>query len=323
MRPTLVFTGGSLDRASARRTDSAWLAARRSDGMARVVPVWRNLSLVIEAEGTARPVLAEGDAAVTLLATAATVVFLGLDGQGHAVFAAVLADTADGMALGGALAPAASFADLSKLAPRLGAADGALLAYARALAHWHGRHRHCGVCGAATVSDEGGHVRRCSEAACGATWFPHTDPVVIMLVTHGDRCLLARQAKWLPGLYSTLAGFVEPGEALEDAVIREIREETGAAVTAVRYVASQPWPFPQSLMLAFRAEAETAEEPAFDRGELEDARWFTAREIPELRARGIRLPYRGTIARALIEDWLAEVSPGEAPALVSDAAAGR
>ncbi|MCU0838366.1 MAG: NAD(+) diphosphatase [Rhodospirillales bacterium] len=304
MTPVLVLTGGTTDRAAHYRSDTAWIAARLADGESGVLPVWRDLSLVDE-DGGASPSVLRGAAATQLLAAAEDSAFLGLDDRGRALFAASL-PLATGEALCRAWAPAAAFKDLAKLAPVLDAAGGALLAYARALLRWHRHHRFCGCCGAPTESSNGGHLRLCTNAACGERQFPRTDPVVIMLVTRVDACLLARQPAWIAGLYSTLAGFVEPGESLEEAVIREVREETGLSAVAVTYIASQPWPFPQSLMLGFRVEVRGGERLAFDTAEIEDARWFTRDDFAALRQSGIRLPYRGTIARSMIDAWLAE-----------------
>jgi NAD+ diphosphatase len=152
----------------------------------------------------------------------------------------------------------------------------------------------------------GGHVMRCTDAACGGTSFPRTDPATIMLVHEpgGARALLGRKAEWPEGRYSTLAGFVEPGESLEDAVAREVREEAGVEVGDIRYFASQPWPYPQSIMLGFFAEATTTDIRTSD--ELEDARWFTRDEVREMREKTrVALPGIDTIARRLIEAWLA------------------
>jgi NAD+ diphosphatase len=182
--------------------------------------------------------------------------------------------------------------------------EGSLLAYARGLIYWHGRHRFCGVCGSPTLAFEGGHVRRCTNPACGSSHFPRTDPAVIMLVTDGDRALVGRQAVWPKGMHSTLAGFVEPGESLEAAVAREVFEEAGIEVDQVRYHSSQPWPFPCSIMLGFYARARTTE-IKLDQLELEDARWverdwLLAHQDDE----DFRLPRLDSIARRLIEDWL-------------------
>src|SRR5690606_4413961 len=156
--------------------------------------------------------------------------------------------------------------------------DAGLLAYARAMILWRQRHRHCGSCGAATRSESAGHVMKCTNPDCGAEQFPRLDPAVIVLVTDGERALLGRQASWPAGRYSTVAGFVEPGESLEDAVAREVREETGVEVDAVDYHSSQPWPFPSSLMLGFTAHASRTDILRVD-DELEDVRWWTRAEI--------------------------------------------
>ncbi|HEY9549977.1 MAG TPA: NAD(+) diphosphatase, partial [Kiloniellaceae bacterium] len=202
-----------------------------------------------------------------------------------------------------------SFQDLRAVGPIMRREEGALLAYARGLAHWHSRHGFCGLCGAPTASEKGGHQRRCTSADCNAVHFPRTDPAVIMLVHDGgERCLLGRQAFWTPGMHSTLAGFVEPGESLEEAVAREIWEEVGLKlpVEEVEYHSSQPWPFPSSIMLGFYARADYRQ-VELGPDELESARWYSRAELrnsPENET--FKLPRRDSIARRLIEDWLAE-----------------
>ncbi|HEY6125381.1 MAG TPA: NAD(+) diphosphatase, partial [Steroidobacteraceae bacterium] len=200
--------------------------------------------------------------------------------------------------------------ELRPLAPLLPPDSASLLAYARALALWKARHRHCGVCGTPSLPARAGHVMRCASPTCGAEFFPRLDPAIIVLVTDasGERALLGRQASWAPGRYSTIAGFVEPGESLEDAVIREVDEETGVLTGDVEYVASQPWPFPSSLMLGFRAVARTHDITLRD-GELEDARWFTRVELTSGQA---TLPPAGAISARLIDAWLS--APPDAPA---------
>jgi NAD+ diphosphatase len=201
---------------------------------------------------------------------------------------------------------------LRDLAPTLSQADGGMVAHAVALLNWHRRHRFCANCGTPSDSREAGHIRRCPK--CGAEHHPRTDPVVIMLVHDGDRAILGRQAHWPPGRYSALAGFVEPGESLEEAVAREVREETGARVADVAYHSSQPWPFPASLMLGFIARW-TSGEPVVGDGELEDVRWFTREEIAAGEA---KLPPRQAIARRLIEEWLGHEAPDGGGALAGD-----
>jgi NAD+ diphosphatase len=209
-----------------------------------------------------------------------------------------------GIAAGGEplfVVPAYDGAELTALreaAAVLSQADAGLVAYASALAHWHDTHRYCGVCGELTESREAGHSRRCAN---GHVHHPRTDPVVIMLVSDGDRLLLGRRPPWPPGRYSCLAGFVEPGESLEAAVAREVLEEAGVTVGDVEYRLSQPWPFPLSLMLGFEATYAGGEARVAD-AELEAVAWFTRDEIA---AGTPLLPPRFTIARRLIDGWLA------------------
>jgi NAD+ diphosphatase len=181
--------------------------------------------------------------------------------------------------------------------------DAGLLVHAVGLTNWHATHPHCARCGAPTVVAKGGSIRRCT--ADGSEHFPRTDPAVIMLVTDGgDRCVLGRQAIWPPGRFSTLAGFVEPGESAEQAVVREVQEETGLRVRDVVYRGSQPWPFPASLMLGYRAICDADAQPVARDGELEDARWFTKDELRD--GKGTLLPTPVSIAWHLITDWLDE-----------------
>ncbi|HSD79016.1 MAG TPA: NAD(+) diphosphatase, partial [Solirubrobacteraceae bacterium] len=309
-----TFAGGTLDRAATRRADGAWVAAQERHPAARAVV------------GDVSGVLAAGDAPalVPLGALSGEPVLLGLDADGP-LFAVDLADLAGARAGAadawtprgswvGDAGPGraadvpgapddAAFRGLRDLAPGLGAADAGLLAHAAALLHWRRTSRHCGRCGGATEAREAGHVRACT--ACGLQIHPRTDPVVIMLVTDGDRVLLGRQPSWPAGRFSALAGFVEPGESLEAAVAREVREEAGVDVGAVRYVSSQPWPFPASLMMGFEAEWAGGEAAVAD-AELEAVRWCTARELEAARdgAGELQLPGPQAIARRLVEGWL-------------------
>lgn len=288
---------------------------------ARAVPVWRDRVLVHASDASDAAPRAATPALVGLaphVEPTATHSLLGLDGD-VPVFAVDLShlteDALDSVARDGAV-PGASFVDLRRVGPALTLDDAALLGYARGIVTWHRRARFCGVCGSATEVQQGGHMRRCSNAECAAETYPRTDPAVIMLVEHRTdagvrRCLLGRHRRLPPGVYSTLAGFVEPGESLEEAVAREVLEETSVRISSARYAGSQPWPFPASLMIGFRALAAT-DAVHVDPEELDEARWFTADELAtfgewgdESAAR--RLPRRDSIARTLVDDWMAEV----------------
>lgn len=191
------------------------------------------------------------------------------------------------------------FEELKPLAGIINAEEAGLLAYARALVFWQKRHQHCGVCGSLTQPTRAGHVMTCSDASCSTEFFPRVDPAIIVLVTDGDRALLGRQASWPAGRYSTIAGFVEPGESLEDAVAREVLEETGVRVLTSDYHSSQPWPFPSSLMLGFMATAVLGSIARAD-SELEDARWITRGDIV---SGDIVLPPHTSISHRLIANW--------------------
>ena len=287
-----------------------------------LLAVWQDRSLIVSVgeENDPEPVFISGNAARTLIETArhdhnhaATPLFLGL--QGNTPFFAVDLSTLaehDAIALITDTGQASGeFIDLRSFGGLISQESGSILAFARGLAYWHRRHQFCGVCGTATKPGHGGHVRHCSNPECAIDHFPRTDPAVIMLVTAEMKgvphCLLGRQASWTPGMYSSLAGFVEPGESLETAVAREVMEEASIEVTDVEYRASQPWPFPSSLMLGFRARATTFD---IDVGtdELEEAQWFTAAEIQDLTNTDLKLSRGDSIARWLIEDWLSDVA---------------
>lgn len=298
----------TLDRAAHRRADEPWLMRQLEHPDSRFLPFWQDHVLV---RGDHRPQLADlrAEAAHPARALADSVVFLGTGHGGHAWFACDISGCGEDRLA--EFQSDSAFREIGQVMTLLGGLAGPLIAYSRSMLHWHRRHRFCGACASATVVSQGGHLRTCTNPACRLEHFPRTDPVVIMLVTRVDPktgapvCLLARQKKWMPGLVSALAGFVEPGESVEDAVRREVFEESGLSIVSLHYQASQAWPFPASLMLGFRADA--GDEPlAFDRHELEDARWFRRDEIDRFRSLGLRLPFRGTIARALIEAWRAE-----------------
>lgn len=302
MKPNF-YSGGALDRAAERRRDSAWLARQLAHPTTRLVPVWQTQNLV-RRDGTAvHAVRPHYGAAGWLTELGEGPIFLGIHDEA-AHFALDLSKLADPAALP-ALRTLGEFVELREVGALLSQTDGALLAYARGLIHWHRTHGFCPRCGAPSVSGQGGHVRQCTNALCATEHYPRTDPAVIVLVSTGEHCLLGRQARWRKGMFSTLAGFVEPGETLEEAVAREVMEEAGVPISRVRYHSSQPWPFPSSLMLGFTAEAEERIPLHVDEAELETAEWFTRDDIARFAERGRCLPNPDSIARRLLEDWLA------------------
>jgi NAD+ diphosphatase len=299
MKEPNFYAAAGFDRAGWRRKDPAWISQRLADPSSRFVPVWRSQNLVLSLDGTApqaaflarHEILLEGETAL-----------LGIV-EDCAYFALDLSHVEAPLDALKAQMPV-EFTDLRRVGPLLGRQEGSLLAYARGIAYWHSRHRFCGVCGSQASSEDGGHVRRCTNPACKTQHFPRTDPAVIMLVHDGDRCLLGRQRVWPPGMHSTLAGFVEPGESLEEAVAREVQEETAVLVDQVTYHSSQPWPFPASIMLGFHARARTTE-LRVDHSELQDARWVDRDYLLSHQDDdSFRMPRRDSIARRLIEDWL-------------------
>ena len=321
MAKPLNYSGLTLDRAAAQRRDEAWVEKHLAHRDSRVLPVWRGRNLVrLDDTGTGAPeaVFLTGAPAQTLITQADAVVILGVDGATAYVAADISGLDEDAA---GTRAGAGAFEDLRRVGSLMAADQGALLAYARGMVHWHRKHLFCGVCGQPTKSRDGGHVRACLNEDGAHVHFPRTDPAVIMLVAHenpqgrGPACLLGRQEKWVDGMFSTLAGFVEPGETLEEAVAREVFEESAIRITDVRYQASQPWPFPSSLMLGFRASA-TSTDIVIDGRELEDARWFTPGEVRafgewgDAAPKDKRLPRKDSISRHLIDDWLREAGSG-------------
>lgn len=316
----MFYTHSTVDRADHIRKDVDELSRLWAHDKARIVPVWQNKSLVVKntPDTHAQAVFLTRDRAPD----DGQRIFLGLD-DGTPYFAQDVSALNDAQAA--ELCEQSStrdgehydseFLDLRQAGPMLSAQDGSLLAYARGLTFWNANTRFCTRCGASMESHNGGHVRSCSNAECAYQAFPRTDPAVIMLVIYTPTdnseplCLLGRSPGWPDGVFSTLAGFVEPGESLETAVQREVREEVSVETTDVRYVASQPWPFPRSIMLGFEAIATTTEIQC-DPDEIADAQWFTRNELKEFgnwgdETPGNKLPRPDSIARFLIDRWLA------------------
>jgi NAD+ diphosphatase len=288
---SLALSRGTVDRLTEKRADAEWLDAAWADPGTRVL------------------VVSDGQALARIDDETAALIFVPPGQAPDGTRFLLGQDDADGVVYFGVSAPLPSALDgarpaaLREVGTLLGDRDAGLLTHAVALANWHDTHTHCPVDGTPTVPDPGGHFTVCP--ADGTEHFPRTDPAVIMLVTDpDDRCLLARNAAWPGRRVSILAGFVDPGESAEQAVIREVAEETQIKVTNVRYVGSQPWPMPRSLMLGFRADAPAGQAIVVDRDEIAEAYWFSRDELlAAIKAREIALPPPVSIARQIIEQW--------------------
>ena len=290
-----VFAGAFVDRSGEKRKDADWLDGALRDDETRFVPVWGDhclvggdpLQLVLLDHRQVEPFLNDQNQTFLGLFRGKAAIAVAIDADGTAPFAEL-----------------GEFQNLRFLGTVLPPDEANLAAHARGLVLWHGSQQFCGQCGSSARPNAGGNSRQCLNPDCGREIFPRVDPAIIVLVTHENRCLLGRQVSWPEGRYSTIAGFVETGESLEDAVRREVFEETNIRVGKVRYHSSQPWPFPSSLMLGFVAEADPAVEQTIqlNDGELEDARFFTRKE---LRSGFPKLPFRISIARRLVDGFIA------------------
>lgn len=292
-----TFTSVRLDRLAEKRDDAAWLESARHSAKARFVPLWRNLSLLQHSDGEQKAVYLKAGEFGFPAGQSPTL--LGADYK-RCFFAVPVDDELKDDLL--ARYPGAAFQDLRLASVDMHARHAGVLAYAKALLYWQYRHAFCGICGAPNQLKSAGHRFRCSNDGCRRESFPRIDPAIIVLVTHGDACLLGRNARWPEKRFSTLAGFVEPGESLEDAVAREVFEESQVRLGDIRYVSSQPWPFPSSAMCGFYAEALSRDCSTTD--EMEQLRWQTAEELRHAVENDIvRVPPPVSIAFRLIADW--------------------
>ena len=306
-----TYTGNPLDRAAAMRRDPEWITARLADPDTRFLlfqdlhPLLGRKNGGVRIEWLRREAVAGDGLRPAEIAQHA--VLLGLDANGIAHFALPAEDTAAGLEV----SASSGFQDTRASTPLLPAAEAAIIAQARSLLSWHDSHPFCARCGGETASVEAGYSRLCSRSSCGASHFPRTDPVVIMVVSQGDRVLLGRsvrEPRYPVGMFSCLAGYIEPGESLEEAVRRETREEAGIEIGRVSYHSSQPWPFPSTLMIGCFAEA-LSDRIDIDLEEVEEVRWFTRQEAQSALERwsepgGVRLPPPLTAAHQLIAAWL-------------------
>jgi len=305
------FTSVRLNRKVELRDDARWVTDTLTQPDTRLVPLWRSRSLLERRFG--------GTVAIYLSPVGLIEpdriqppTLLGNDGK-RDYFAVSVTDKQKDAIL--AEFPEARFADLRRASIDMAAKHAGILAYAKALHYWQHRHAFCGVCGSPNLLRSAGHRMVCSNEECTRESYPRIDPAIIVLVTHGEYCLLGRNAKWPPKQFSTLAGFVEPGESLEDAVLREVYEEVQLQLEHIRYVSSQPWPFPASAMCGFYAEAVDRNSGTSD--EVDEARWFTAQSLKQaVIDNEVRLSPPVSIAFRLLADWYRKNSGGDLEELV-------
>ena len=323
MQNFIRYTGGDLNRVGNLRKNSRWINKQFKKSSGRIIPVWRNQNLIKTCNqmdvknsrktGMPQALLLSQKEFPDIIEKANQAILLGL--QRKRPIIAVDLSCEQKHQLKQKIGDG-KFLDLREVGSLLCTNDSALLAYARGIISWHQKNQFCSRCGSVSISQDGGHMRLCSNQKCLNPSFPRTDPAVIMLVESGNSlkkekyCLLGRQKLWPKGMYSTLAGFVEPGESLEEAVAREVYEESGIKTSKIIYECSQPWPFPSSIMLGFRATAET-KRIKIDKQELEDVRWFSSAEMRKFGEWGdqesvYNLPRKDSIARFLIETWLTQ-----------------
>lgn len=308
------FTSSGLKRHAEKRHDEEWISRCLSDDNTRITVV-SGLKLLFSGEPALQALYFSlkdlGDNQIK----PSQFIYLGEKEKLHYF----CVDISDSAVIINSVSKRGHFVELRSVAPFIDREEAAVLAYARALIFWHKNHKYCGVCGCRTTPSEAGHKLICTSPECKTENFPRTDPAVIMLVEKDGRCLLARQAKWPRNRYSTIAGYVEPGESFEQAVEREVLEETGVIIGKVKYHSSQPWPFPSAVMVGFRATAVSDEINLGDR-ELEDAKWFSRKEIIDSLNEGtLVFPPSISVSFQLIRDWFDEETPVPLQELITGA----
>ncbi|SCA57162.1 NUDIX hydrolase [Candidatus Terasakiella magnetica] len=296
----LFYATPNLDRAAHLRLDSNWLNKEITNSSSRFILLHQSKNLFKKTLKENLPHFLNPDESTPFLKSCPWA-YLGSH-QGKSLFVIDASEITE-TEITQKLEPDLFFEDLRRAGPIMQKDQASQFAYGRALMFWHSRHQFCGACGHKTALKQAGHMRTCLNPDCGIPHFPRTDPAVIMLVHDGTRCLLAHNHYLRDGMYSTLAGFVEPGETLEQAVRREVMEETNIQVGDVTFAGSQPWPFPTSLMIGFYAHAQSYDITLQDE-ELEDAQWFSRDDLRKFKAQGRLLPSRDSIARNMIEAWI-------------------
>jgi NAD+ diphosphatase len=308
------FSTNFLDRASLNRSNEVWINDQFNNGSARIIPVSHSKILCTSIQNPRTIYLTKNDLNDVSNARELSI-FLGISDK-KTYFAIDIESMKSASILNDK--NSGEFHDFKQVMPLLDFRDSVLLATARFMIDWQSRNQYCGKCGSSTKSAQAGNLRICENTNCEQNHFPSMDPAIIVLVSLGEYCLLGRKKIWPKGMYSTIAGFVEPGESVEDAVIREVNEETGVIVEKLEYQHSQPWLFPSSLMLGFTATAK-GNEIKIDKNELEDACWFSRKEIKDNLKKGLlRIPSKAAIAYYLIEEWFNKGNVGNLSEIVSD-----
>ena len=317
----LKYTGLGLDRANELRKDKDWLNNRLNNLESIIIPLWQNNNLIAFKKsdpGYPKAIVCKNNFDSNILSITDQVVFLGLQNN-TPVFAADFSSYEKEKVNG--FFKEGEFTDIRKAGPLLNYYDAALLAYARGMIYWNQNYKYCSACGHPNLPELGGHLRICTNKKCKKQSFPRTDPAVIMLVEYKPEnnkeplCLLGRQKVWPKGVYSTLAGFVDIGESLEEAVAREVFEEAGVEIENITYEASQPWPFPSSLMVGFYAQAKSTK-LNIDKDEMDDANWFSLKELEKAgdwhdESSDFRVPRVDSIASYLLNNWMIKVKSKE------------
>jgi len=306
------YSNQFIDKTSAERVNVDWIEEQLKNSTTKIIPIWQT-KVLCKKDDYQQPVMLSVMGFNKNSPQSEKFLFLGLI-EGEAFFTHQI--SSEEVAAQLCQNNTSEFLDFRKVAPLLSYKNYALLALARFMVNWNSRNKFCGKCGHKTNALEGGNARICINQSCKENFYPNMDPAVIVLVTSGDKCLLGRQSPWPKNMYSTIAGFVEPGENLEDAVYREVEEETGIRIDNIQYQSSQPWLFPSSLMLGFNAEAMN-EKIVINKDELDDARWFTREEIRDQLENGkMKMPMKVSIAFNLIKTWYEKGKLGKLEAVI-------
>lgn len=301
----------NFNRAHDRRNNEGWIARQLKNKNSVFIPVY-NLLMFFDLDKDIKPKYLLNNFITEYKISYESFIFLGM-GNDIPYFTIELNENSKTL-----LNKHGHFIELRKALPNLSEFDRTILLHSRAMSHWHSRHKFCGTCGSPTISKEAGNLLVCTNENCKQSHFPRTDPAIIVLVTKNDKCLLGHSKGWQGNRYSTLAGFVEPGESLEETVKREVFEESGIVVKNIKYFSSQPWPFPSSLMLGFTADAEN-ENIVINKDELESVLWFSREEIKEKLVNGkIKMPGKVSIAFKLIGRWFDDKGFGKLSEIAGD-----